>query len=315
MKTRKTYPLLTLLLGAFLVLALNGCKKDEDPEVYSGAEERTHSADESQMSTETDQVLSETEDLYALGSAGMGGSGKTSMMVPCGATLDSVPATKTYILTFDGTTACVNGTRTRQGTITLQLVTGNQWQDVGAELQITYTNYKVTRLSDGKTLTLNGTHTIVNTTGGLVPQMQDSGPNIIRNVTGNLALTFDDATQRTWNVSVQRTWTKANGVWTVSTAGQGTAGGHSNLSQWGTTRFGGLFYVETQQPVVANSTCGWFKPISGRKLHHRPVRSVTVTLGVDANGNANTSSNCAYGFKVEWVNTNSGNTGTAIVSY
>lgn len=299
-----------------ITLALAGCKRDDEPRrTYDGAEERTHAADESLLTTETEQVLSDADDVYLLGSGAMGGSGKTSLYVPCGATLDSVPATKTYILTFDSTVVCANGTRKRSGTITLQLTNGTQWQNQGATLQVSYTNYRVTRVSDGKSLTLNGSHTVVNATGGLVPLMADGAPSIIRNITGNLALTFDDGTARTWNVSVQRTWTKASGVWTVSAAGQGTAGGYSNLSHWGVTRYGGLFYVETLQPVVANSTCGWQRPLSGRKLHRRPVRDITVTLGTDATGNPYTGTNCPYGFKAEWVNTNSGGTGSAVVAY
>jgi hypothetical protein len=87
-----------------------------------------------------------------------------------------------------------------------------------------------------------------------------------------------------------------------------------NLDSWGTNRFGNDFTTEMVQPWHANSLCGWWKPTAGIYKHTTQNFTVTGTFGVNSSGNQ-TSSGCAYGFKLEWNLTATNRSGTAVISY
>jgi len=41
--------------------------------------------------------------------------------------------------------------------IVLSMAQGVRWRDAGAQLNISFQNFKITRLSDNKSITINGT--------------------------------------------------------------------------------------------------------------------------------------------------------------
>src|SRR6185437_3449450 len=92
-------------------------------------------------------------------------------------------------------TANVNG-RYRSGVITVKLTPGTQWKDTNAVITITFNNYSSTRKRDGKTITINGSKTITNLSGGLVSLLgssnyaYDSISHQIQTIGNGLAITF-----------------------------------------------------------------------------------------------------------------------------
>lgn len=84
----------------------------------------------------------------------------------CGVTIDSSQLSqKILFFNFDGITPCFSPSRTRSGQIKVQLTTGTNWHLAGSVLTITYNNFKITRLSDNKTITFNGVKTLTNVNG------------------------------------------------------------------------------------------------------------------------------------------------------
>src|SRR5207245_1590336 len=84
----------------------------------------------------------------------------------CGVTIDAHDsASHILYYNFDGVTPCFSPSRTRAGQIKVQLTSGSHWGDVGAVLTLTYNSFKVTRLSDNKSIMFNGTKTLKNING------------------------------------------------------------------------------------------------------------------------------------------------------
>jgi hypothetical protein len=290
-------------------ISLSSCRRDKPEPVF---EELILSTDEQRVQDESDQAITDAVNLIESGGAAMG-NGRTSAISICGAAIDSIPATKTYVLTFDGTTACVNGTRTRSGIIRVQLTQGTRWRDPNAVLRVSFENYRVTRLSDGKSLTLNGFKQHLNVSGGRLANVS-SGP-IIRRTTGSLELTFDDGTTRTWQVARQHEWRLQPSGLTYTVSGFGQANGYSNLVAWGLGRNNVTFFASITEPIVFTPACGLSRPVSGRKTHARTTgREITVTLGVNADGTPATGTDCPFGYRLNWQKVN-GETGTAVVAY
>jgi hypothetical protein len=72
---------------------------------------------------------------------------------------------------------------------------------------VQFNSLAITRLSDNKTITLNGTHTYTNVSGGSLIELpnEPAGTTITHSITSsNMQITFDNGAQRTWNVDRQR---------------------------------------------------------------------------------------------------------------
>ncbi len=236
----------------------------------------------------------------------------------CGASVDTTQKSQGILtVTYDGTTVCDG--RKKAGTVKITLVdfvNGKRWVDAGAVLQLDYTNFKVTRTSDNKSITFNGTNTITNVNGGnLVTLYLAWQTSLIRKVEGaNLTAKFDDNTQATFNLSRKYTFTFSGNVLLCSGEGEGTSNGISSLENWGTTRDGDSFTSQVVNPVKWNSNCGWPKPLEGKldiKVAAKDFDLIT-TFGVDASGNA-VASGCPWGLKVEWTYNN--HTGNKLYQY
>lgn len=247
-------------------------------------------------------------------------NGRVQGMAPdvCGATADTTLRSQGIItLNFDGTTNC-NG-RIRAGKIRLTLVdytAGKRWKDVGAVLKFDFIDYKVTRSSDSKSLTFNGTSNLTNTSGGnVVLMVLGFQPNVIHRVDGTgINVKFDDGKTSTFNVSRQYTHTYSNSVYQVKGEGTGNRNSLPNIENWGTTRDGDEFTSQVTEPVIWNSTCGAGKPVAGKldiKVASKDFGLIT-TLGTDNSGNV-VSGGCPWGLKVEWTYKNK--TGSKLYAY
>ena len=233
----------------------------------------------------------------------------------CGASIDSSQITSGIVtMNFDGVTVCNN--RKRSGSVKATIVNfvgGVRWKDPGAVLQLLYTDYKITRASDGASIKFNGTLSITNVTGGnlvyLLLGLAPNTTNLIHRVEGNsINVTFDDTKTATWNINRQYTYTKyMNGSTPVIECkgeGMGTNSGLSNLENWGTTRDGDDFTSQVSEPVIWNTTCGLYAPVTGVLIIAVAAKEfeLTTTIGVDISGNPVTPAinTCPYGLKVSW---------------
>ena len=300
---------LKFAFSALLVagLAFTSCKKDKAPTSPTEADESTtfvqHSADVNTSNNAADMSFDDAEN--ALAPSSLGGAKMTSLYPNiCGASVDTTQITtlKKVVITYTGTSC--DGLKNRSGSITVQLTSGLKWKDVNAVLTITYNNFKVTTIATGKSHTLNGVHTLKNTSGGLVAHIGNS-PNpsiIVRQIRAtNMTLTFDDGTVRNWSAARKRTWTGTGGFPTsLSISGDTVLAGVSNTEVWGTNRAGNAFTTVMNTPLTVNSTCGWFSPVSGMKKHTVNSRVSTITFGTDASGNV-VSSGCPNHYIINWT--------------
>jgi hypothetical protein len=290
-------------LAAMVVagLSLNSCKKDDDT-MDDGLEQSELSSDESNHSNELESSLNEAD--VTISSSGLGkGPGISGAKVDDSTFISQ----KKIVITYDGLSG--DGLRNRSGVVVLQLISGNKWSDVGAVLKVEAQNLKVTRVSTGKSVVINGVHYITNVTGGKAYV----NSSVIHKVRGNTEVSFDNGTMRTWQVARKRTFTNTSGQLGLKVEGDTAVGGYSNVVVWGVNRRGTSFYTQLTTPLTFNSQCT-SRPVSGVKVHNGLVKSITVTCGVDESGNPYSGTVCPYGFKINWED-RKGNARTAVVSY
>ena len=195
----------------------------------------------------------------------------------------------------------------KRGKITVQLINGKKWTDVGAELKETDSVYVT---FNGKTRFYACDRYITNVSGGY--KGINTLPNpFIYTMHAYGSVTFDDGSQRTYWVTRKNTFTKT-APYTFSVAGDTTINSVA-CTIGGTTRYGENFLVQAPQAIASNLYCGYFNPTSGIRILTFRKEPVTITYGVDAAGNQVTSG-CAYGYKINWTKLN-GNVGTAVIAY
>ncbi len=309
MKTKRVlFGISCLLLAS--ALTFTGCKKKKafkEEDGQSSADNRTvqseNDAAVNDVNTEVGNStllhgrISGTANIYnALG------------ITSTGYTVDTTGAYMgTIKINYDGTTI---SNRTRTGAIRLTIqnyASGKRWKQAGCVLQVDYLTYKVVRASDNKSVELNGTQLLTNTTGGtwwelLILKTQAS---LGTTVTGsNLNITFDGGKTAVYNINRRFTYTYPNNLLTCTGEGIGSDNGLSSLENYGTTRDGDAFTSQVSTPIVWNLTCGWWAPIQGKatvKVDSKEF-SLDCLFGVDAAGNAVTvgANQCPYGWKVEW---------------
>jgi hypothetical protein len=298
------------LIAAFAVVA---CKKSTDTaSTPTTSAEQTTGSDDSRVQVESDAVVSESDAALSSNGSTMRTSGANPAL--CGVTVDATDSVgKKLVLNYNGLDC--SGGRRRSGSITLQL-TGGTWNTAGAVVSITFNNYSVTRVSDGKTFVFSGTKYITNVNGGLTSTLAYNSGSVVHKIQStNMQIKFDNGTTRTWGVSRTRTITRQTATgYTISTVGDSTVVGvGNNIAIAGTSRLGTPFYSIITTPIVWNTAVCPYAPISGVRTLQGLNHSLTITYGVDQNGAA-TVSGCPYGVKIGWTSgTNTAN--SAIVRY
>ena len=289
-----------------LALVFTSCRKRE-MEDNEQSESLSIQADDSQsQAATTDEAYSDADNSMSAsrsiaGDPTVNQTANTGTYTwPCDATVDSSQVQQGIIvLTFNGS-GCSGRVRTGQMKFTLaNYANGVRWRDVNAQLIINFINYKVTR--NGKNIIVNGTHNLVNVSGGLISELGPEKTTIVRTVRStDMNVTFDDNTTRQWSVAKRRTWEYNGGNTKLTISGEGSVNSLSNVCAWGTNRKGKSFTTQITNPVVCLKSCGWGKPIAGTKIHNIEGHFATVTLGTNSNGDVD-SGNCPNNFKVEWT--------------
>ena len=312
MKTR-----IILLATVFFSLSVffTSCKKEKDSisETDYTSETTVHSDDQSRFSSEIDAVANDA-DLALEVTSGFAGRLQTEdLSVICDANIviDTLSSPKTITITYNGTN-CL-GTRTRTGVVLISMESGIRWKNAGAVLNVSFQNFKVTRLSDNKSITINGTQSYTNVSGGLLINLGTLGTITHRITSSNMSVTFDDLSQRSWQVARQRVFSYDNGV-TITTTGTHTDGNITGITEWGTNRFGNTFTTAITEPLIVRQSCN-FRLVSGKVQHTTPLYNVAVTFGLNANGNATSCPGSGnYYMKIVWTGP-LGNAHTSILAY
>jgi hypothetical protein len=301
-------PVLTLAL----LTTFTACKKEDSKSTTdSSAELTTHADDQNRVSTQLDAVANDAS-LAIESSAAYSGRMQNPPLLICDATasFDSVSNPRKITLTYNGTSC--NGSYTRTGTVVVSMPAIVHWKDQGATITVTYQNLKVTRLSDNKSITINGSHSIMNISGGLLYNLstQQSITHIVSS--SGMSITFDDNTQRTWQVATRRVFTYNNGI-VLTITGNNTIGNAEGIAEWGLNRFGHDFTTSITQPLVIRQDCA-FRLTSG-EVKHEGFGTATATFGLDASGNPTSCPGTGhYYFKLSWTGPG-GNTASAILPY
>jgi len=297
---------LRFLMVAVIAISVTftSCKKSDTTATDSSSELTTHSDDQARFDNENDATLNDADAAIESSAAFMGRELNT-LTLPCDATvvLDSTATLRRITITYNGTNC--SGTRTRTGVVELTMPLGQHWRDAGAQLTATITNLKITRISDNKSITINGVHTITNVTGGRLVALGLPGglTTIVHTITSpGMSVTFDNGTVRSWQVAKQRTFTYDNGI-KISTIGTHTDAGVTGIAEWGTNRFGNAFVTAITDPMVIRQDCG-FRLVSGKVTHERLLANVVVTFGLDATGNPTSCPAGYYYYKLVWTGAN-----------
>jgi hypothetical protein len=301
-------PVLTLAVFT----TFTACKKDSKPSTDSTTELATHADDQNQVSNQMDIVASEASLAIESSATYSGARVQNPPFAVCDATLslDSNSNPRKATITYSGTSC--SGSYKRTGTVVVSMPANVQWKNAGATITVTYQNFKVTRLSDNKSVTINGSHTITNLSGGLLfnlPMLQ-SITHIVSS--SGMSITFDDGSQRTWQVATRREFTYNNGI-VLTITGNNSDGNTEGIAEWGTNRFGHAFMSLITQPLVIRQDCA-FRLTAG-EVKHQGFGTATATFGLDASGNPTACPGTGhYYFKLTWTGPN-GASASAILPY
>lgn len=295
-----------LLLSSSIVTS---CKKREK-EIAMDEETKQFNEDANDIKSESDNVDNDINS--SINNTSIGGRTSASYSSElCGVTIDSSQiANKILFYNFDGSTPCFSPSRTRGGQIKVELINGNSWKDVGAVLKLTYINFKITKLSNNKSIQFNGVKTLKNVNGINWFTFLTSASNFkFQSRALNVNVTFENGDQAIWNSARITTWDyiAANvtpgipyGYVKFTSNGDTIRNNVSNIDSWGTNRNGQIFQTYYQSPWVSNSYCGFWRPVSGNLSHQVGIYNLGLQLGVNQNGDPSTL-NCAYGYKVSWT--------------
>ncbi len=293
---KKVCSLYPVLLFALVMMSLASCHKTTDNDDNQSAEDMGGVS--VALNGAVDDAANAVGGLQTL-------SGKTEGAATiCGATLDTTQISSGIVsINFDGT-ACGMVSRTGSITATLQnYSSGTRWKDAGALLVLDFANVKVTNTATGTYYVINGKHKITNVNGGLAWRLLDgleNGSVSHKHVADSFSVKFDDGTERLWNVRRTRIFTNQNGVRAITIQADTALNNVTYVDAWGTNRAGIEFTNGIYTAIVANSTCGFYKPVAGEYVHHVSNRTAAILFGVDQDGNL-INSGCAYGMKITYT--------------
>jgi hypothetical protein len=208
--------------------------------------------------------------------------GITDNTLICDATVvtDTTVNPRTITITYNGINCW--GNRTRTGTVVISIATGTHWKDQGAVVNIAVQNLTITRLLDNKTITINGTRTMTNVSGGSMTDLANL-QSITHTVSDQFSITFADNLVRSWQVDKQRVFTYNDGV-VMTTTGIHNDGTYTNVAEWGTNRFGTAFESLITVPKIFRQDCD-YRLVSGQnKILRSDSLNSTITYGLDASG-------------------------------
>lgn len=331
MKTKNFRHLMMATALSGLLFAACNKSNNNSSSGTSDQDLQTQSDDEARVSTETDAAFDDVNTAMVTestvtgaseapalryGVAVEGGNQDTVQTSICDAvvTVDTVDNPRTITITYDGSNCLL--TRIRTGSVVISIPQGTRWSQAGATVTVTFNNLKIVRVLDGKAITLNGTHTYTNVSGGsLLSLNANSTSPIVHTITSdNMSITFDNGAQRTWNIARQRSYSYSGGI-VITETGMHTADSTTGISEWGINRFGNSFQSQIAQALVVAQSCS-FQMTAGQIVLTNAAGATTVTFGLNSTGQSMGCpvSPATYYFELVWEG-NGGKTYTFILPY
>ncbi len=182
-----------------LVISFTACNKNNDPKPQDSTELTVHSEDQSRVSAEMDAVTNEVNAAIEADGSFTGRQQNITTICNATAVADTSGNPWTITITYNG--ANCMGSHTRTGVVVVSKPAGVRWRDAGAAITVTYQNVKITRVADNKSITINGSHTLTNVSGGLLVNLSTLNQITHRIASQGMSIKFDDNTTRTWQVA------------------------------------------------------------------------------------------------------------------
>ena len=302
------------LVTFFSFVLFSACKKDDSTSNNNNENEVVSATvtDESQVTTEMDGIALDAATAIEYEPTFSGNNGVLDQII-CDATVEYSTLTDpmTVTITYNGSNC--GGGRSRTGSIVLSMAKGTEWKTPGSFFTITFNDLKITKTATNKSITITGTHTVTNVSGGLLIHLPTDAPVTHIVTSENMKVSFDNGTARTWNVAKQRVYTYDNGA-VLTITGLHTEGDETGIAEWGTNRLGGSFKTSTVTPVVVKQSCN-FRVTGGSVKHSTETFSAVATFGLNANGEAiDCPGTGSYYYKLVWTGQNGGSL-TLILPY
>jgi len=309
---QKLSAILTATLCA--VILFTACKKSDKTtdDSTTDAQIATHSDDESMVSGETDEVTTDVNAVVESDTSFSGNAAVVSQIV-CDASVvvNQVSDPMTMTITYNGEACSAKHART--GVVIVSMTKGTHWKNAGAVITVTYHSLKITRKNDQKAITLNGTHTYTNVSGGLLQHLSSQNSITHTISSSNMSINFDDGTARTWSINKKCIYTFDAGV-VLTVSGTHAEGDVANIAEWGMNRFDKAFTTVINTPLVFKQACD-FRLTSGVVTHAMAAYTATVTFGLDAAGSVSgCPGNGHYYYHLDWTRKN-GNHLSIILPY
>lgn len=289
----------------FSVTLFTACKKEDNSKNNNESEEvSTAVSDESQVTSEMDAVALDAGAVIEYEGSFSGNNSVVDQII-CDATVEFNATSDPMTITISYNGSNCGGGRSRTGTIVLSMAKGTEWKTPGASFTVTFNDLKITKTGTNKSITITGTHTYTNVSGGLLVHLANEGP-ITHTVTSeNMKVSFDNGTARSWNIAKQRVYTYNNGA-VLTIAGMHTEGNELLVAEWGTNRAGIAFTTSTVTPVVVKQSCN-FRVTGGSVKHSTAAYSAIATFGLNASGESiDCPGSGSYYYKLVWAGSNGG---------
>jgi hypothetical protein len=286
------------VLAIATMISLVSCMKENKADNFD-TQAAAQSDDQSQVSAQIDGTSNEVSAaLEATGTLAQRGWDLQTLVCNAVLTADSANATRTLTLTYNG--ADCLGRFNRTGVVKASIPAGKKWKDAGTTITVQYTNVVFKNLSNNKSITINGSHTITNVNGGLLYQLGTLGTITHDIKSDGMTVTFDNGSQRTWKVARRRVFTFDNG-YVITVTGTHTEGNVTNVAEWGTNRDGRAFTSAIAEPLVFRQDCD-FRLGSGKITHTLPAFTSSATFGLNSSGVATACPGAGkYYAKIEWA--------------
>ena len=298
----------------FSVILFTACKKDDSSSNNNGENDvvATAVSDESQVTSEMDQIALDAGTAIEFEGTFSGNNGVLDQII-CDATVEYSTSTNpmTVTITYNGSN-CGYG-RTRTGSIVLSMIQGTEWKNAGSSFTVTFNDLKITKTATNKSITITGTHTVTNVSGGLLIHLPTEGPITHTITSENMKVSFDNGTARNWNVAKQRVYTYNNGA-VLTITGTHVEGDVTGIAEWGTNRAGVAFTTSTVTPVIVKQSCN-FRVTGGAVKHSTEAFSAVATFGLNQGGEViECPGTGKYYYKLVWTGQN-GNSLSVILPY
>ena len=331
MKNLKSFLFISTVTG----LLFAACSKSNSSSSSSDTSQtdlQTQADDQSRVSNETDAAFNDvttamTSQASITGSSvnpglrygvetdgGNQDTVKASLICNATVTYDTVDNPHTITITYNGKTA--DSLRMRTGSIVISWKAGTHFSTAGDSVTVQFENLAITRLLGNKTITFNGTHIYTNVSGGsLISLVLGGTTQITHTITSNnMSITFDDGSQRTWSFARQRVFTY-NGGLVIAESGFHTSGALTDISEWGTNRYGNSFTAQITTPITVASSCS-LQATAGVYVLTNSAGVLTLTFGLNSSGQATGCpvSPSVYYFQLVWAGSG-GKTYTFVLPY